>query len=134
MTAYGFWNVREVHDPEAMADYVAKVTETVERYGGEYLVVGGPWEAVEGQWQPSYPVIIRFASMDAARAWYDSPEYAPLKEQRLRATVGDAVFLSAAGAIEHLERRAAQPRTNAAHASFTGSAPPERSGSIPTPA
>ena len=104
MTAYCFWNVREVHDPEAMADYVARVTTTVSQYGGEYLVVGGPWQAVEGDWRPTSPVLIRFDSMAAARAWYDSPDYAALKAQRLRATTGDAIFMDSAGADEHLAR------------------------------
>lgn len=102
MPAYCFWNVLTVHDPSAMADYVARVPPTVEAHGGEYLVVGGPFDSVEGQWRPAYPVLIRFPSMAAARAWYDSPEYAPLKAQRLAATSGDAFFMDSAGVSEHL--------------------------------
>jgi len=104
MTAYCFWNVRAVHDPVAMADYVTRVTSTVAEHGGEYVVVGGPLDLVEGDGTPGYPVLIRFPSMASARAWYDSPEYAPLKAQRLRATSGEAFFMDSSGVAAHLER------------------------------
>lgn len=113
MTAYCLWNVRAVHDPAAMADYVAKVPPTVAQFGGEYLVVGGPLEPVEGEWRPDYPVLIRFPSMASARAWYDSPEYSALREQRLRATSGDAVFMDSSGVTEHLAPKPDAPSRRA---------------------
>lgn len=103
MSAYGFWNVREVHDPDAYAEYVARVTPTVHAHGGEYVVIGGPWRVVEGDWHPTYPVLIRFPSMEDAIAWYESDEYRPLRELRLRASSGDAVLMDSAGAVQHLE-------------------------------
>ena len=46
---------------------------------------------VEGSAETSL-VIIHFPSLEAANAFYLSPEYAPIKELRLRATAGG--FLS----------------------------------------
>lgn len=92
MTAYCFWDIREIRDHDAMSDYVARVTETVAAYGGEYVVVGGPWQIVEGDWRPAHPVLITFPSIDRAHEWYQSELYAPLRQQRLGAAVGDAVF------------------------------------------
>lgn len=101
MSAFCFWDVREVHDRAAMDDYVARVGETVADYGGRYEVVGGAWEAKEGSWRPTYPVLIRFPSLADANAWYDSEAYRALKAQRLRATTGDAVFMASVGAASH---------------------------------
>ena len=102
MSAYCFWDTREVHDAEAMDDYVARVGETVARYGGTYAVVGGPWQAKEGTWRPTYPVLIRFPSLAAANAWYDSRAYRELKAQRLRATTEDAIFMESVEEATHL--------------------------------
>lgn len=106
MPAYCFWNVREVHDQVAYDEYVATVTPTVHAHGGEYVVVGGPWQVVEGSWHPAFPVLIRFPSMDHAMRWYESDEYRPLRELRLGASEGDAVFMDSVGAEQHLESAA----------------------------
>jgi uncharacterized protein (DUF1330 family) len=92
MTAYCLWDVREIHDHDAMTDYVDRVTETVTAFGGEYVVVGGPWQIVEGDWHPAYPVLIEFPSLDRAHEWYSSELYAPLRDLRHGASVSDAVF------------------------------------------
>lgn len=102
MTAYCLWDVREVHDEDALDEYVRRVTETVEALGGEYVVIGGPWEVVEGDWRPTFPVLIVFPTIERAHAWYDSEEYRPLRDLRMRAAACDAVFMDSAGAVEHL--------------------------------
>jgi uncharacterized protein (DUF1330 family) len=92
MTAYCLWDVREIHNHDAMNDYVARVTDTVTAFGGEYVVVGGPWQIVEGDWHPAYPVLIEFPSLERAHEWYSSELYAPLRDVRHAASASDAVF------------------------------------------
>ncbi len=110
MTAYCLWDVREVRDQDAMDDYVANVIETVTAFGGEYVVVGGPWQVVEGDWRPAYPVMIQFPSLDVAHEWYGSELYAPLRDLRHAASASDAVFLDGVPA----EHRPAPVRSAAA--------------------
>ena len=57
------------------------------------LPIGGPFEVKEGNWRPTFPVMLEFPDLDAANRWYDSPEYQPLKALRLTATRGDMVFI-----------------------------------------
>ncbi len=95
MSAYCFFDVLEVTDAEKMEAYRAGVFSTVQNHGGRYVVIGGPAEVVEGHWKPAFPVMIEFPSMAAARRWYDSPDYAPLKALRLAATRANAVSLDA---------------------------------------
>lgn len=92
MTAYCLWDVRAIHDQDAMDEYVALVTDTVTAFGGRYVVVGGPWQVVEGDWRPAYPVLIAFPSIERAHEWYSSEAYAPLRDLRLAAATSDAVF------------------------------------------
>ena len=98
MPAYCLFDIRAVHDQAAMARYVSEVRATVDRHGGEYVVVGGPWQVVEGNWRPAHPVLIRFDDLEAANRWYESEEYRPLKALRLGAVTSDAVFFAAAPA------------------------------------
>lgn len=92
MTAYCMFDIKEIHDHDAMERYRAAVTPVVEAHGGEYVVIGGPWTVMEGSWRPSFPVVIAFPDLAAAETWYHSPEYRDLRELRLGAVTSDAVF------------------------------------------
>ncbi|MBM4193161.1 MAG: DUF1330 domain-containing protein [Gemmatimonadetes bacterium] len=85
MPAYFIAEV-EVLDPTAFQEYVKGAPATVAQYGGTYIARGGAIEVLEGSWAPKRLTIIRFDSMDRVREWFNSPEYAPLKEIRKRTT------------------------------------------------
>jgi uncharacterized protein (DUF1330 family) len=92
MAAYIIVNI-EVKDPAVYEEYKARVPALIRRHGGEYLVRGGNVTIGEGDWKPSRVVILRFADMAAARAFYDDPDYEPLKAQRQRASRSDLIFV-----------------------------------------
>ena len=71
-----------INDPEPMGPYAAGVTAVTEQYGGRYLFSGPGVTNVEGDWHPDGFAIIEFPSREAAMRWYDSPEYAPLRQLR----------------------------------------------------
>jgi len=75
-----------VRDEQRYADYRARVTEQIQQYGGEYLVRGGRLERLEGDWQPSRVVVVKFESMAAAKKWWESEDYAELKAIRQATT------------------------------------------------
>ncbi len=93
MAAYCFFDVVEVTDPRALEEYQRLVRATVARHGGRYVLVGGVVEIVEGDWRPTFPVLIEFPSLEHARRWYGSDEYRGLGELRRSATNGNAVFM-----------------------------------------
>ena len=72
----------DIKDPNRFAQYKDMVPPTLEVYGGRYLVRGGDLECFEGQWDPKRLVIIEFDSVEKARAWWQSDEYAPAKKLR----------------------------------------------------
>jgi len=60
----------------------AAITSLI-HFGGE-MIAGTPAPTVlEGQWDGSWAAILRFPSMEQAQAWYNSPEYQPLKALRI---------------------------------------------------
>ena len=80
----------KVHDPAMFQRYRDAVTPLVDRFGGRYRVRGGELEVLEGDWPFPRLTIIEFQSRDAARLFYDSPEYQkiqPLREKSADGTV-----------------------------------------------
>ena len=75
MVAYLIVQTR-VTDPVRMEAYRALAPAAVEKYGGTYLSRGGAFEHLEGDWDVPRLVLLEFPSMEAARAFYGSPEYA----------------------------------------------------------
>lgn len=67
----------EVTDPVAYEGYKKLTPAAIAAYGGKFIVRGGAVDSKEGGWAPSRLVVVEFASMDQARRFYDSPEYAP---------------------------------------------------------
>lgn len=92
MAGYMIGNIT-VTNPETFAEYGKLVPETVAAFGGTYVVRGGAPEKVEGDYNPVRIVVLQFDSVARAKQWYDSPEYAPLKEMRLKASTGDIYFV-----------------------------------------
>lgn len=97
MPAYFLVDIREIKDAAKMEEYKARITPVVEKFGGRYLVIGGPFEVLEGSSAPVFPVMIQFPDMDPARCWYDSEEYRELKSLRLGATVSHATMMAGVG-------------------------------------
>ncbi|MET7952204.1 DUF1330 domain-containing protein [Micromonospora sp. NPDC005324] len=82
MTAFVISEV-EVCDQRRADSYRALAAASIDQHGGRYLARGRRPEAVEGSWPDKCQmVIIEFPSMQAARRWYASPEYAQALEIR----------------------------------------------------
>ena len=93
MSAFCFFDVYEVSNPEDMDKYRSGVFATVQQYGGKYRIAGGDCEQIEGEWAPTFAVLLEFPSLADAHDWYDSAEYADLKALRLGASASHAVFM-----------------------------------------
>ncbi len=93
MAAYCLFDNFEVTDPAKLEDYKDRVAPVVAHYGGRYVVLGGKLQRVEGDWQPVFPVMIEFPSLEQAHRWYNSEEYRELKALRLSAVKSSAVFI-----------------------------------------
>ena len=82
----------DVHDPAEFEEYRARVTPVVEAYGGRYVVRTDQLEPLEGAKPRGRLIILEFPSMDAARSFYRSADYAPLLRQRLASAASDIVL------------------------------------------
>ncbi len=82
-----------VTDPVLFEEYKKLSPPTVAQYGGRFLVRGGHTDTLEGEWSPKRLVIIEFPSVAQARAWADSPEYAPAKRLRQITTISNLIVV-----------------------------------------
>jgi uncharacterized protein (DUF1330 family) len=75
-----------VHDAQTYEQYKQLAPPAIAAYGGRYLARGGATEALEGEWNPPRFVILEFPTVERARAWWSSPEYAAAKAMRQAST------------------------------------------------
>lgn len=66
-------------DQSEFFTYRQKESRLLEKHGGRYLVVGGDPAVVQGDQCPRSVVVIEFPSRDAAKAFYNDPDYASLQ-------------------------------------------------------
>jgi uncharacterized protein (DUF1330 family) len=93
MPAYVIASVTEARDQDALIEYRRRNTDVVAAYGGKFVVRGGVHETLEGDWDPVRLVVMEFPTAAAAREWYESPEYAPLRELRRGASDTEIVLV-----------------------------------------
>jgi len=79
-------NVR-VTNPDQYAQYRKWSTAAFEAHHAEICVRGGQVEVLEGDWQPERVVVAKFPSFEAAKAFYESPEYGKARTAREGAAI-----------------------------------------------
>ena len=65
----------EVSNPAQFEEYKKLAPAAIAKYGGRYLIRGGAYETVEGNWKPQRLTVVEFESMEKGKAFYNSPEY-----------------------------------------------------------
>jgi len=88
----------EVTDPEGMKPYSAQVEATFKPYGGHFIVRGGKTISLEGMAPKRRRVVIEFASLGKAQAWYNSVEYTQLRKIRQRSARTDVYLIEGVSA------------------------------------
>ena len=93
MPAYVLSEV-EILDERVADRYRPIAAASIARYGGRYLVRGGTIDVIEGDWPSNKRVVIvEFPTMERARAWYGSAEYAEALELRQTALNRRLIFV-----------------------------------------
>jgi uncharacterized protein (DUF1330 family) len=75
----------ETTDPAKMEEYRKRVPASIAAHGGKFISRGGAIAQLEGTWSPSRVVLIEFPSLDHAKRFWASLEYAHAKEARIGA-------------------------------------------------
>lgn len=80
-----------ITDQAGYREYLAAVGPTLHAHGAEAIVVDRDSELLEGS-AGQVSVVLKFATKDAARAWYESPEYVAIRHLRTDSSEGVGVI------------------------------------------
>lgn len=92
MTAYVISEVTP-RDPDGFSAYRQRAARSIEQYGGEYIVRGGPVVVLEGEFTQQMIVLVEFPDSETARRWYRSSEYAEALAVRDHALVRNLLLV-----------------------------------------
>jgi uncharacterized protein (DUF1330 family) len=92
MPAYFIAEV-EITNPTGYDSYRPLAGASIAQYGGKFLARGGKTELLEGSPDPARIVVIEFADIDAAKRWYNSPEYQEALKIRLANSTGRVLLV-----------------------------------------
>ena len=71
-----------ITDRAKFAEYAQRTPAVVEQFGGRYIAMRSTVEVLEGEPDARATVLSAWPSLDAARAFWRSPEYAAVKPYR----------------------------------------------------
>jgi len=84
----------KISNSENYEIYKSKAKPIAEKFGGKYLTRGGEIDVVQSDlWTPTRLVLVEFPSIDSARAFHNSEDYADVKKLRLENAESTLVIL-----------------------------------------
>ncbi len=92
-----YYFVVPVHlsDDSWVEDYVPNVTALVHKHGGNYIARTSNMEKLEGTGEmPDLFVLVEWPSKEAAKAFYDDPDYQQYKQARQAGSSGDFIMVA----------------------------------------
>ena len=100
-----------LRDREAFEVYRTRAADAIHKFGGRYLARLGEIQILEGTWSPRMIVVVEFPSLERAREWYRSPEYARALEVHDKALSRNLILVdgmdNSAKIVTQSERRIA---------------------------
>lgn len=81
-----------VVDPDLMQEYLDRVGATIPDGVGVVASDEAP-EVIEGEAQSLRTIIVEFPDRDVFDAWYQSDDYQPLAEMRMKAAPGTMILV-----------------------------------------
>jgi uncharacterized protein (DUF1330 family) len=92
--AYFIVQIKAKNFGELLERYAKHAIPLLGKFGGEMIAGSATPKLLEGSWDGNWAAVLRFPSMEAAEAWYNSAEYRPLRDLRIEElTEGGRVML-----------------------------------------
>lgn len=85
----------KINDEIEYQKYIDKAGSIFKKYNGEYLSVDNKPVILEGKWDYTRTVLIKFESKHDFEDWYNSIEYKEILAHRLKAADCDTILVKA---------------------------------------
>jgi uncharacterized protein (DUF1330 family) len=76
-----------INDRDTFKQYLSRVSDTVNKYEGKFLVRGPIANVIEGE-PHKFLAVVEFPSIQIAETWFNSKEYQDIIDMRLESTEG----------------------------------------------
>lgn len=96
MPAYVIVEIK-ITDHKEYEEYKKLTPSSIAAFDGKFIVRGGKTENLEGNWQPERIVILEFPSLNRAKQWWNSAEYAPVKSIRQKSATTKMIVVEGYG-------------------------------------
>jgi uncharacterized protein (DUF1330 family) len=92
MSTYAVARLWDVKFGPEIVKYLEKIDATLAPFHGRFLVHGGDFDRLEGNFKGDL-IIIEFPDREHARAWYRSKAYAEILPYRLNNAQGETILI-----------------------------------------
>jgi uncharacterized protein (DUF1330 family) len=92
MNCYFIAQIR-INDEKEYRNYLEKAGEIFKKYNGKYLSVDNNPLILEGRWDYTRTVLIKFERIEDFNDWYKSDDYQRILKHRLKAAVCDSILI-----------------------------------------
>lgn len=83
----------KIHNPDEYDKYLENFDDIFSKYNGEYLAIDESPVKLEGEWDYTKSVIIKFNSRKEFEDWYYSSDYQSILKYRLKAAKCDTILV-----------------------------------------
>jgi uncharacterized protein (DUF1330 family) len=83
----------KIHNYQEYEKYLDRFDDIFSRYKGEYLAIDETPTLLEGEWNYTKSVLIKFNSKKDFEDWYYSGEYQNILKYRLNASKSDTILI-----------------------------------------
>ena len=91
--SYYFISQIKINDEIEYQKYIENSGDIFKKYNGVYLSVDNEPVILEGEWDYTRTVLIKFKSKSDFMDWYNSDEYKEILEYKLRAADCDTILI-----------------------------------------
>lgn len=83
----------KIHNLAEYGKYLENFDEIFSRFNGEYLAIDESPVILEGNWDYTKSVLVKFNSKEEFEAWYYSEDYQKILKHRLNASKCDTILI-----------------------------------------
>ena len=83
----------KINDLDEYEKYLDKFDDIFSKYKGEYLAIDESPTLLEGDWNYTKSVLIKFNSKQEFEDWYYSDDYQAILKYRLKASTCDSILI-----------------------------------------
>lgn len=83
----------KINDPDEYEKYLDKFDDIFSKHKGEYLAIDESPAILEGDWNYTKSVLIKFNRKQDFEDWYYSDDYQKILKHRLRASECDTILI-----------------------------------------